>query len=61
MEEIPGNAEIRVEPVQLLHESYLAVFTEKPALDEADDGGNAGLGRVLHSTLLAGVIDITVL
>ena len=42
-------------------ESYPAVFTEKPALDETDDGGNAGLGRVLHSTLLAGVIDITVL
>ena len=61
MEEFPGDAEIRVEPVQLLHKSYFAVFTEKPALDEADDGGNSGLGRVLHSTFLAGVIDAAIL
>ena len=54
MEEILGNAEIGVEPVQLLHENYLAVLTEKPALDQADDGGDTGLGRVLHGTLLAG-------
>ena len=61
MEEVPGDAEIGVEPVQMFHESYLAVLTEKPALDEADDGGNTRLGRVLHGTLLAGVIDVAVL
>lgn len=61
MEEIPGDAEIRVEPIQMFHESYLAVLTEKPALDEVDDGGNTRLGRVFHGTLLAGVIDVAVL
>ena len=36
-------------------------LTEKPALDEADDGGNTRLGCVFHGTLLAGVIDVAVL
>lgn len=61
MEKVPGDAEIGVEPVQMLHESYLTVLTEKPALNEADDGGNTRLGRVLHGALLAGVIDVAVL